>query len=176
MSLVRFPPPLFCLFGADAMVDSCIDGLGKLPPIGLKAAEDVPPSPAPSPRKNVKQEELQEVKSDEPKAEEKPPPSPLITECVVSSPISQSEIPTVLVSPHDSDHPPFPAPDKPTPVSGDILFPLIIFSVVKANPPHLVSHLIYTQRFRNQISGGGEESYCLVNLMAVAEFFGKCRS
>ncbi|KAL5537087.1 hypothetical protein ACEPAF_910 [Sanghuangporus sanghuang] len=57
----------------------------------------------------------------------------------------------------------------PTPVSGDILLPLIIFSVVKANPSQLVSHLLFTQRFRNQ-SIGGEESYCLINLMAVVEF------
>jgi len=63
---------------------------------------------------------------------------------------------------------PLPRP-KSTPVSGDILLPLLIFSVVKANPPHLISHLLYTQRFRNQ-SIGGEESYCLINLMAVAEF------
>lgn len=58
---------------------------------------------------------------------------------------------------------------EPTPVSGDVLFPLIIFSVVKANPSHLVSNLLFTQRFRNQ-SIGGEESYCLINMMAVAEF------
>lgn len=58
---------------------------------------------------------------------------------------------------------------EPTPVSGDILLPLIIFAVVKANPPRLVSHLLYAQRFRNQ-GVGGEESYCLINLMAVAEF------
>jgi hypothetical protein len=45
----------------------------------------------------------------------------------------------------------------------------MIFSVVKANPSHFVSHLLYTQRFRNQRIGG-EESYCLVNLMAVADF------
>jgi len=57
----------------------------------------------------------------------------------------------------------------PTPVSGDVLLPMIIFSVVKANPPHLVSNLLFTQRFRNQ-SIGGEESYCLINLMAVADF------
>lgn len=62
-----------------------------------------------------------------------------------------------------------PAPPKPTPVSGDVLLPLIIFSVVKSNPAHLVSNLLFTQRFRNQ-SVGGEESYCLINLMAVAEF------
>ncbi|KAH9992727.1 hypothetical protein BJV74DRAFT_950918 [Russula compacta] len=58
---------------------------------------------------------------------------------------------------------------SPTPVSGDIILPLMIFAVVKANPPHLVSHLLFTQRFRNQRIGG-EESYCLVNLMAVADF------
>lgn len=58
---------------------------------------------------------------------------------------------------------------EPTPVSGDVLFPIMIFSVVKANPPHLVSNLLFTQRFRNQ-SVGGEESYCLINMMAVAEF------
>ena len=54
-------------------------------------------------------------------------------------------------------------------MSGDVLLPLIIFSVVKCNPPHLVSNLLFTQRFRNQ-SVGGEGSYCLINLMAVAEF------
>ena len=56
-----------------------------------------------------------------------------------------------------------------TPISGDVLLPLLIFSVVKANPSNLVSHLLFTQRFRNN-SVGGEEGYCLVNLMAVAEF------
>lgn len=58
----------------------------------------------------------------------------------------------------------------PTPVSGDIILPLLIFAVVKANPPHLVSHLLFTQRFRRERAAGGEEGYCLVNLMAVAEF------
>ncbi|KAH9967439.1 hypothetical protein BC827DRAFT_1174176 [Russula dissimulans] len=58
---------------------------------------------------------------------------------------------------------------SPTPVSGDIILPLMIFAVVKANPSHFVSHLLYAQRFRNQRIGG-EEGYCLVNLMAVADF------
>ena len=58
-----------------------------------------------------------------------------------------------------------------TPVSGDVLLPFLIFSVVKFNPPRLVSHLLFTQRFRTQVwAGSGEESYCLINLMAVAEF------
>ena len=46
----------------------------------------------------------------------------------------------------------------------------MIFAVVKANPPHLVSHLLFTQRFRRERAAGGEEGYCLINLMAVAEF------
>ena len=50
-----------------------------------------------------------------------------------------------------------------------MILPLIIYSVVKSNPPHLLSHLLYTQRFRNE-SFGGEESYCLINLLAAAEF------
>ena len=77
------------------------------------------------------------------------------------SPADESDAPMLSMSPQP--------PKKPTPVSGDILLPLIIFSVVKANPPQLVSHLLFTQRFRNQ-TFGGEESYCLINLMAVVEF------
>jgi len=45
----------------------------------------------------------------------------------------------------------------------------MIYSVVKSNPPHFLSHLLYIQRFRNE-SFGGEESYCLINLLAAAEF------
>jgi len=74
------------------------------------------------------------------------------------------------LSPPDSPNPPDePKPFKPTPVSGDVILPLMIYSVVKSNPPHLLSHLLYIQRFRNE-SFGGEESYCLINLLAVAEF------
>ncbi len=46
-----------------------------------------------------------------------------------------------------------PPPKEPTPVSGDVLLPLLIFAVVKSNPPQLVSHLLYTQRFRNRSVG-----------------------
>ncbi|KAG5339356.1 hypothetical protein C0989_004636 [Termitomyces sp. Mn162] len=80
-----------------------------------------------------------------------------------------SSIPKIVELEPESNLTPSTAPTEPTPLSGDVLLPMIIFSVVKANPPHLVSSLLYTQRYRNQ-SIGGEESYCLVNLMAVAEF------
>jgi len=72
--------------------------------------------------------------------------------------------------PLDDLHPPDgPKSLEPTPVSGDVILPLMIYSVVKSNPPHLLSHLLYIQRFRNE-SFGGEESYCLINLLAAAEF------
>lgn len=61
----------------------------------------------------------------------------------------------------------------------DTLFPLLILSVVASNPPRLISHLLFTQRFlfthrfeTNGPSAAGEQAYCLVNLMAVAEFIG----
>jgi hypothetical protein len=74
------------------------------------------------------------------------------------------------VSSLDGSYPPDePKPFEPTPVSGDVILPLMIYSVVKSNPPRLLSHLLYTQRFRNE-SFGGEESYCLINLLAAAEF------
>ncbi|KXN87298.1 Vacuolar protein sorting-associated protein 9A [Leucoagaricus sp. SymC.cos] len=67
---------------------------------------------------------------------------------------------------------------KPAPVSSDVLLPMLIFSTVKSNPPHLVSNLLYLQRFRHRnayssdVGGGngGEESFCLINMLAVAEF------
>ena len=81
---------------------------------------------------------------------------------------AQSTSPILTVSPPPESS----APLEPgtTPVSGDIILPLMIFAVVKANPPHLVSHLLFTQRFRRERAAGGEEGYCLINLMAVAEF------
>lgn len=92
---------------------------------------------------------------------------------VTPSHVGQEEHPPPSESTSTQAAPPsVSAPSRtssPTPVSGDIILPLMIFSVVKANPSHFVSHLLYTQRFRNQRIGG-EESYCLVNLMAVADF------
>ncbi|KAG8955812.1 hypothetical protein FRC03_011042 [Tulasnella sp. 419] len=78
------------------------------------------------------------------------------------------------ILPTESAKAPDPAPLKPpvepTPVSSDILLPLIIYAVVKSNPHQLVSHLLYAQRYRHRSAAGGEEGYCLVNMLAVAEF------
>ncbi|CUA78118.1 Nuclear receptor corepressor 2 [Rhizoctonia solani] len=77
-----------------------------------------------------------------------------------------------LISQVDGTASPSPAPSiniQPTAVSSDVLLPVMIYAVVKTNPSQLVSHLLYVQRFRSR-SVGGEESFCLINLMAVVEF------
>ncbi|CAE6454953.1 unnamed protein product [Rhizoctonia solani] len=77
-----------------------------------------------------------------------------------------------LISQADGVASPSPAPSiniQPTAVSSDVLLPVMIYAVVKTNPSQLVSHLLYVQRFRSR-SVGGEESFCLINLMAVVEF------
>ncbi|KAF9347686.1 hypothetical protein BGX26_000848 [Mortierella sp. AD094] len=54
--------------------------------------------------------------------------------------------------------------------SADVLLPLLIFSVVKCNPPMLISNLSYIQRFKVQDHLTGELAYCLTNMMAVVSF------
>ncbi|KAH9066529.1 hypothetical protein EDB87DRAFT_1678405 [Lactarius vividus] len=170
-----------------------VDGLSRLPPIRLKSEAEL------ENQKNPEASHLINDRPTEPDDENAPPvdarPPPIIvspdseTRILVESPIAAEEVTSIASATlghanqpgylPSSDSPPIqatPPPaamrsrsSSPTPVSGDIILPLMIFAVVKANPSHFVSHLLYTQRFRNQRIGG-EESYCLVNLMAVADF------
>ncbi len=171
--------------------DLAQEGLSKLPPLRLKAEDEILDDKTPlasSFNKSVHpaDDELDRAVS--------PPPSVIVSPITDSPEAELQPIlppPTVVLSPDDdsarsySPNPPSPLltvsppPPEPssadtspgtTPVSGDIILPLMIFAVVKANPPHLVSHLLFTQRFRRERAAGGEEGYCLINLMAVAEF------
>ncbi|KAF9427444.1 hypothetical protein BGZ94_004886 [Podila epigama] len=54
--------------------------------------------------------------------------------------------------------------------SADVLLPLLIFSVVKSNPPMLISNLRFIQRFKVQDHLTSELAYCLTNMMAVVSF------
>lgn len=60
--------------------------------------------------------------------------------------------------------------EEKTPVSSDLLIPILIYSVVKSNPTQLVSHVLYVERYRRHSAAGGEEGFCLINVMAVADF------
>ena len=123
-----------------------------------------PKSPAPSPL-TLQIKELEPLL--QPPVE---PRTPTMNEGGDGHSASAPLIPDPERSSLDGLHPPHePKPFEPTPVSGDVILPLMIYSVVKSNPPNLLSHLLYIQRFRNE-SFGGEESYCLINLLAVAEF------
>ena len=89
-----------------------------------------------------------------------PAPSPAPTP---SAPTDTNTISVIPVSPVRS-------PSSRTPVASDVLLPFIIFSIVKANPTELVSHLLYVQRYRMRSAAGGEEGFCLINLLAAVEF------
>ncbi|KAI9573913.1 hypothetical protein HD554DRAFT_2166739 [Boletus coccyginus] len=138
-----------------------VEGLSRIPPVRLKSREDdikdstkIPSGPT------VATEQVSTPGSPPASTETQSPSVPAMR--LSTSPDQLSVIKRSL-SPETAP------PSISSPVSGDVLFPILIFSVVKANPPRLLSHLLFIQRFRNQ-SFGGEESYCLINLMAVAEF------
>jgi hypothetical protein len=126
---------------------------GKLSP--LEKALPLSPEPAPVPSEDVQHNSTNA-----------PPSQPVNNP--TDSPLSP---PNELLSPSLPAPPPLPPKQTPTTsVNTDVLLPIIIFSVVKANPAQLVSHLLFTERFRFSGGGGGEESFCLINLMAVVEF------
>ncbi|PWN49417.1 hypothetical protein IE53DRAFT_397744, partial [Violaceomyces palustris] len=54
--------------------------------------------------------------------------------------------------------------------SADLILPILIFSIVTANPPKLASNLFFIQRFRADSLVRGEASYCLVNFQAAVAF------
>lgn len=131
-----------------------LDGLSKLPPIKFKDKD----------------------------SEKASTPTPAIPPESASGEREMSMLVPTIIEPHHADtseplgdiYPRSESPEEQlltesTVVSGDILLPFLIFSVVKSNPPHLLSNLLFTQRFRNR-NVGGEESYALINAMAVGEF------
>lgn len=93
-----------------------------------------------------------------------PARSPLKTSVSLSTPDTRPFSPTSSIATAESR-----VSQKGTTVNSDVLLPIIIFSVVKANPVNLVSHLLYVQRYRSR-KVGGEESFCLINFLAVVEF------
>ncbi|EIW58305.1 uncharacterized protein TRAVEDRAFT_123554 [Trametes versicolor FP-101664 SS1] len=170
-----------------------VDGLSKLPPLRLRAEDEMADEKTPRASSFNRNQGSDDDDSDRAVS---PPPAVIVSPDSESpaaelQPLAPSDHPGLLTpdnasansdsirtpSPILTVSPPPEAPSRPlspvttpTPVSGDIILPLLIFAVVKANPPHLVSHLLFTQRFRRERAAGGEEGYCLVNLMAVAEF------
>ncbi|KAG1865739.1 hypothetical protein C8R48DRAFT_184013 [Suillus tomentosus] len=166
-----------------------VDGLSRLPPIKLSNGEKQHEEHAPLQRKVTLPPESIEVVDvalvASPDALSSPDlqsdgdaahgsPEKLSLSPSVSSPqapYSTTVLSSIPVPPRvSSPRPTVSHVQEPTTVSGDVLLPLLIFAVVKSNPARLVSHLLFTQRYRNAAFAGGEERYCLINLMAVVEF------
>ncbi|KAI7906958.1 uncharacterized protein BX663DRAFT_482642 [Cokeromyces recurvatus] len=60
---------------------------------------------------------------------------------------------------------------KPTSsVNADILLPILIFTIVKSNPTHLLSNLKFIQRYRRPDELTGRAGYCLTNILAAVSF------
>ncbi|WVQ70672.1 hypothetical protein IAR50_000194 [Cryptococcus sp. DSM 104548] len=76
-----------------------------------------------------------------------------------------------IVNESPSEPPTNTQPAKAGTTSGaDLILPIIIYAVVKSNPPQLASQLMYLRRYRSAICLTGEASYAIVNLTAVVEF------
>ena len=54
---------------------------------------------------------------------------------------------------------------KKADTSADSFIPLLIYVVLQANPPHMISSIQYILRFRNQDKLGGEAGYYLSSLV-----------
>ncbi|PBK86415.1 hypothetical protein ARMGADRAFT_1169145 [Armillaria gallica] len=170
-----------------------VEGLTRLPPIRLRnenetLPEEVMLEPTRKPRSLSKEKEQSglpqphiEFQAKDPTANSHSVPAIVEPEQKANG-VTVSDISTVndkedkSVSPSPSSPRPSTVaseksnpPREETPISLDVLFPLLIFSVVKSNPPHLVSHVLYSQRYRHK-HANGEENYCVINLMAVIEF------
>ncbi|KAH9451437.1 hypothetical protein Pst134EA_025391 [Puccinia striiformis f. sp. tritici] len=67
----------------------------------------------------------------------------------------------------DSSQPTIPRPNSS---SADLILPILIYLIIKANPNNLISNLNYANRFRYQRLVKGETDYCLVNFSVSCEF------
>jgi hypothetical protein len=122
------------------------DGLEDLPPIELRPEGE--PYVAPPPDED---QEMESMEDEEEKAEDKEEEG------------GETDSPGVITEE--------PEPQQKRSTSGaDLILPLMIYAVVKANPPQLASQLMYLRRYRSAICLVGEASYAIVNLTAVVEF------
>ncbi|KAJ1734848.1 hypothetical protein LPJ61_000854 [Coemansia biformis] len=55
-------------------------------------------------------------------------------------------------------------------LAADCILPLLIYAVVKTNPPRLISNLRFVQRYRTQALLAAQFEYCMTNAQAAALF------
>ncbi|KAA1100660.1 hypothetical protein PGTUg99_012341 [Puccinia graminis f. sp. tritici] len=89
--------------------------------------------------------------------------------------IDDPPVPPPSAPPAQDLHPRSPDPAKlnkprPNSSSADLILPILIYLIIKANPNRLISNLNYVNRFRYQRLIKGETDYCLVNFSVSCEF------
>ncbi|CAH7688794.1 hypothetical protein BY996DRAFT_4579683 [Phakopsora pachyrhizi] len=82
----------------------------------------------------------------------------------VPHPIPSSE---PLKAPQTRQPPPRPRPNSS---SADLILPILIYLLIKANPPGMMSNLVFVDRYRYRRLVRGETDYCLVNFNVACEF------
>lgn len=175
---------------ADVLVHAhkiAVDGLARLPSIelrpegepyvpearedeGLDTITEMAETPAETPAVTLSDPygegtELTEVVAEQPPETEAAAESEPVASEMEKAPSFESNIEEASAPSETADTPPRPATS-----GADLILPLIIFAVVKANPAQLASQLMYLRRYRSAISLAGEASYAIVNLTAVVEF------
>lgn len=165
-----------------------VDGLAKLPPVKLRPEGEPyqPPTPGetaelaeikPESKPKAATLDLTEVKSSEDngssqaeKAPKTQDPSQDENAPEQENETSAESVPNEGADTDDASKA-VAEETKETFASGaDLILPIIIYSVVKSNPAHLASQLMYVRRYRSNILLRGDQSYAIVNLTAVIEF------
>ena len=170
--------------------NTTVKGLAALPPIRLRPEDEpidteqtplassftekgvtpqsllLPDIPLPA----LSEETPHDVLPPAPRSGEPSPPTNVSASGSMSAPAPTPSVPVETHTISNTAVSPVQSPSSRTPVASDILLPFIIFSIVKANPTELVSHLLYVQRYRMRSAAGGEEGFCLINLLAAVEF------
>ena len=91
---------------------------------------------------------------------------PLVIEAVSPGDEKQERTQDTEMAPLDSSEPRRVAHDA----GADILFPILVYSIVKSRPPRLISNLRYIQRYRHRDGLDGRTSYVLTNMHAAVSF------
>ncbi|KAK4335731.1 Cystathionine beta-lyase [Rhodotorula toruloides] len=99
-----------------------------------------------------------------------PDPSKASNEATSSSLFDPVPAPSPPVSIFETKRRPASVSSSSATSSADLILPILIYSVVRANPPHLVSHLRFIHRFRSESLFRGQASYCATNFDAVVEW------
>ncbi|TRM66871.1 hypothetical protein BD626DRAFT_484068 [Schizophyllum amplum] len=161
-----------------------VDGLSRLPPLKLKPDTEERPDQDKDKDRELELEPIASAKPAEPSHNIEA--TDAATEATIPEPAAAPTVQvavadgTVLVSSPDGMEAdaekrlgaPVPSaiPPKPTPVSSDLLLPVLIYAIVRANPSRLPSHLAHIRRFQCSSTLPGEATFCAVSMLAGVQY------